>query len=122
VTRKTSNRADRQIKQGDTKQVVSQQVHYSGPLPPSTELDQYNQILPGAAERILAMAESEAKHRHALENQQLLNENDVIKKTFSERRIGQMCGLFVGVFAIAAGVYAAVMELNGLADLSALVA
>jgi len=41
---------------------------YSGPLPPSQELMNYNNIIPGAAERIITMAEKEAEHRRSAEN------------------------------------------------------
>lgn len=40
---------------------------YSGPLPPSTELEAYDRVLPGAAERIFSMAESFAAHTQHLE-------------------------------------------------------
>ena len=39
----------------------------SGPLPPPEMLAQYEEILPGAAERILSMAERQAEHRQKLE-------------------------------------------------------
>src|SRR6202034_4192812 len=38
-----------------------------GPLPPSREFAGYEQALPGAADRVLRMAESEQEHRDALE-------------------------------------------------------
>jgi len=41
---------------------------FSGPLPPPSVLSQYNQVVPGAAERIIAMAESQSEHRQQLEN------------------------------------------------------
>jgi len=107
-----SNSLDKQKnppnKRGD-KRVISQQVqHYEGPIPPADELRRYNDVLHNAAERILTMAESEATHRHCLEKKQLTNEQGVIDKTFRERARGQWFGLFIGVFTIAAGVYAAV--------------
>lgn len=51
--------------------VVREETHiqasYSGPLPPPGLLKQYNEIIPDAAERILCVAEQQAKHRQALE-------------------------------------------------------
>jgi uncharacterized membrane protein len=44
---------------------------YSGPLPTSGEFQGYNQVLPGAADRILTIAEKESEHRHALEKDEL---------------------------------------------------
>jgi len=51
---------------------TSQSLMYSGPLPPSGEFTMYDKALPGAAERILSLAEKEVAHRHKTENK-LLN-------------------------------------------------
>lgn len=40
---------------------------FSGPIPPPTILDGYERILPGAAERIMKLAEDEARHRRSVE-------------------------------------------------------
>lgn len=40
---------------------------YSGPLPPAEQMRQYEDILPGSANRILSMAERQEAHRHELE-------------------------------------------------------
>jgi uncharacterized membrane protein len=42
---------------------------HSGPLPHPQILHGYNQIVPGAAERILSLAENQQAHRHRLESQ-----------------------------------------------------
>ncbi|MBR2674038.1 MAG: DUF2335 domain-containing protein [Mogibacterium sp.] len=44
---------------------------YSGPLPQPKHLRQYENVVPGAANRILEMAESEASHRHSFEKEML---------------------------------------------------
>ena len=44
-------------------QIHSTTMSYQGPLPPPEDLEQYNQTLPGAAERILSMAEKEQQIR-----------------------------------------------------------
>lgn len=41
---------------------------FEGPLPPPSMLEHYNEIVPGAAERILAMAEQNGEHRRGLES------------------------------------------------------
>jgi uncharacterized membrane protein len=48
---------------------VSQSIRAvrSGPLPDAAELQRYNQITPGLADRIVAMAEKEQGHRHSLQ-------------------------------------------------------
>ncbi len=43
--------------------IVHAQMEFSGPLPPPQVLGQYDEILPGAAERILRMAEKQQDHR-----------------------------------------------------------
>jgi uncharacterized membrane protein len=47
--------------------VVSQITKFSGPLPPPDQLAKYNQVLPGAADRIMTMAEHQSAHRMELE-------------------------------------------------------
>ena len=49
-------------RQRELHQSVSIQ-HISGPLPSPDALAKYDQVVPGAAERIIKMAEQEAKHR-----------------------------------------------------------
>lgn len=41
---------------------IAMQV-YSGPIPSANELKKYEDVLPGAAERIIAMAENQSRHR-----------------------------------------------------------
>ena len=43
------------------------QVRFQGPLPPPAILEHYDRIVPGAAARILVMAENQSKHRQVLE-------------------------------------------------------
>lgn len=52
------------------REVVSQQIsveRFQGPLPHPAILEKYNQIVPGAAERIIKMAEEQSRHRRAIE-------------------------------------------------------
>jgi uncharacterized membrane protein len=39
--------------------------HYSGPIPSASELEKYERILPGAADRIMTQAEKEGEFRRA---------------------------------------------------------
>lgn len=48
-----------------------QEASFSGPLPPPALLRQYEEILPGTAERIVSMAEKEQGHRHLQDSQAL---------------------------------------------------
>lgn len=47
---------------------------FSGPLPPPDVFGGYDKILPGAAERILKMAEDEAQHRRSQESKMVDSE------------------------------------------------
>ena len=55
---------------GEAVQVVSMLIaqSHSGPLPAPRDFANYDRALPGAAERILAMAENEQTHRHGIED------------------------------------------------------
>src|SRR5690349_10580998 len=52
---------------------------FLGPLPPPEALAQYERVLPGAADRIMTMAEKQADHRQKLERRV------VGSNTFNER-------------------------------------
>lgn len=78
---------------------------YQGPIPPSLELERYEQVLPGAAERILAMAEREQASRHDRED---LETRTNIKLAHNGQRIqlfGMVCALIITAACIGAAVY-----------------
>ena len=77
---------------------VSQE--FAGPIPPPSMMKQYEETLPGSADRILKMAENQSEHRQSLEKKKL---------SFSNREvhIGQVLGFFIGVIAIVTGGYTA---------------
>jgi uncharacterized membrane protein len=66
---------------------------FSGPLPPPEALDRYNQIVPGLAERIVAMAESQSQHRQALERK-------VIDSNIRNERLGQVFAFFIAMTVV----------------------
>ncbi|CAK8742109.1 hypothetical protein SODG_005429 [Sodalis praecaptivus] len=41
---------------------------FTGPFPPPDILEKYNQVLPGAAERIFSLTEREQQHRHFIQS------------------------------------------------------
>ena len=69
---------------------------YSGPIPPASELAKYETILPGAANRILTMAEKQSQHRQKMENT-MLNANIKAEKN------GQIFGFIIFSIAVIAG-------------------
>jgi len=80
-------------KQHQMTQAVVQSQHFSGPLPHPAILEQFNKIVPGAAERIILMAENQAKHRQELEK-------IVIQSDIRDGRLGLHYGLVIGVVGI----------------------
>lgn len=50
---------------------VQEVSRFTGPIPPPDLLAEYDQILPGLAERIVTMAEGEANHRRGIQRRQM---------------------------------------------------
>lgn len=85
---------------GDRRLVASisrTEVNWSGPIPPPEVLEKYNAILPGMAERILAMAEKQSNHRQDLE-----------KKVIGADVIKSYLGMIFALIIVLAGIVAAV--------------
>lgn len=70
------------------------QESFSGPMPHPNILKGYEEVLPGAAERILQMAENEQQHRHKQEDR-------ICKGSVSQVKRGQWIALFVVVMLTA---------------------
>lgn len=113
---RASNQAARVVQQ-----TVQAQFH-QGPLPPPELLRQYDTISPGAADRIIAMAEGEAVHRRESENKQLDSDIDVrrmmaetesrrIDGIFESDKIGQILGAVVSGVALLAAAGTAIAGL-----------
>ncbi|AUG76102.1 hypothetical protein CFP65_1198 [Kitasatospora sp. MMS16-BH015] len=83
-------------------------VSRSGPLPDARELQSYEQVHPGAANRILSMAEREQRHRHDMEER-------IVTQPFRLARIGQGCGLAAVLLLGALAAYLAYLGEGGLA-------
>ena len=76
---------------------------YSGPLPPADELAAYESVLPGAAERIVAMAEGYAKHTQLLETEAMRQER-------SEYRWGRGLAAIIVLAVLAACLFALYLD------------
>jgi uncharacterized membrane protein len=84
-----------------TRQVITRvSKFFSGPLPPPEVLIGYNEAFQGAAERIVAMAESQLKHRQGLESK-------VVESNCRNERTGQIIGAVLSGIAILGGIYLA---------------
>ncbi|MBC2855469.1 DUF2335 domain-containing protein [Cetobacterium sp. 2A] len=89
---------------GQEMKVVHQEA-YQGPLPHPDLLKKFEDITPGAAERILLMAEKEQQHRHQLENEILIKESENIKNEIELKGRGLIFGFLLALLIIIAGVY-----------------
>ncbi len=83
--------------------VIATHQSFTGPLPPPAILHQYDQVLAGAADRILTMAESQTKHRIGLEG--LVVRSDVRKSYIGQGAafIIAMTGFGIGGWLIYSG-------------------
>jgi uncharacterized membrane protein len=70
--------------------VVHQQttVVWSGPISPPDDLRKINDLVPGAAERILIMAEKEQEKRHQIERLAVEKEIDLARAEQTDFRRG----------------------------------
>lgn len=60
------------MKRNSVPQNISYTEAFSGPIPPPNLLERYEAITPGAADRILTMAENQSKHRIAAESEKTI--------------------------------------------------
>ena len=84
---------------------------HNGPLPPARTLAGYEKVLPGAAERVMQMAEREQAHRHQMQVTQQKFEADLQTKAITEQleinKTGQRYGFIISLVVLAlAGVMA----------------
>lgn len=79
---------------------------FSGPLPPPEILQRYNEIVPGAADRIIKMAESQHHHRQALEK-------SVVDSNVFSQKIGLGLGFIIAMTAIGGGIWLSAIGRSG---------
>jgi len=77
---------------------IQKAEQFHGPLPRPSDFSQYEAILPGAAERIVAMAERQAVHRQGLEKK-------VIDSDALQALVGTVFGLVIGLFGLGVAGY-----------------
>jgi uncharacterized membrane protein len=80
--------------------VLSAEYRHSGPLPDPRTLQMYDAVMPGLGERIVTMAEDEARHRRDLERK-------VVGSDVDRARDGQRMAFALAVFFLGASVWLA---------------
>lgn len=82
----------------NSNQVVHQEARYSGPIPLPAMLADYEAILPGSADRILAMAENQSAHRIEIEK-------IAVNARARDSLLGIVAGFLIGVSALATSAF-----------------
>lgn len=78
--------------------IISAAAVWNAPLPPPSSLREYNEILPGAADRILQMAEKEQDYSYNLVR--------TVANSDSRRAyLGLVAGFIISVLGIGGGIY-----------------
>ncbi len=67
-----------------------------GPIPSGAELQRYESVMPGAADRIFKMAETNQTHRHAIEAK-------VVDGNVTSQARGQLFAFILSLVIVAAG-------------------
>ena len=74
------------------------QESFSGPLPPPAMLAEYDKVLPGGAERLVKMAESQIAHRQDIER-------TVIRSNARAQVLGQVFAFILSFCVICGGLF-----------------
>ena len=77
------------------KNVIVREVFsaFSGPLPSPDVLEKFDKVVPGAAERIIKMAEEQSLHRRGLEKK-------VIDSDIQRSKWGQILGFVIAIIGL----------------------
>ncbi|MFW5895383.1 MAG: DUF2335 domain-containing protein [archaeon] len=76
-----------------TAQSIEHSTSFSGPLPPPSILDEYNNVLDNGAERIMKMAENQSNHRIEMEKH-------AIKEELRQSKTGQNFGFILAIIGM----------------------
>lgn len=76
--------------------VTRRSSSFSGPIPPPSMLKEYDEVLPGMADRILKMAENQSSHRLQIEHKVVIGE-------ITRAQLGMRCAFFIAVLGLVLG-------------------
>ena len=89
---------DPSVRRQVVQETVEFAVEFSGPLPPAPMLKSYDQVVPGSAARLIAMAEKEQAHLHAMERRR-------VQLPFTLELCGILGGIVVTIVGLSLGAY-----------------
>ena len=83
----------------ELKQVVEEviQSEFSGPIPPPSIINGYEEVVPGSADRIIRMAEKQSEHRQHMEE-------IMIKTEARDSLLGILFAFILGIGCIVASI------------------
>jgi uncharacterized membrane protein len=96
VSKQRANKPPNPPSRREARTAITTQIEessFSGPIPPPAILEEYDRIIPGAAERILRMAEADAQFQRDITLSALGAEAAEVKR-------GQILGFLIGTFAL----------------------
>lgn len=85
----------------------------TGPLPSPEILAQYDKVVPGAALRIIEMAEAQAKHRRELERTQMEANVSIARQGLQLDSRGQLFGFIIAITGLGAAAFTVYLVPNG---------
>ena len=85
--------------------VTARASYFSGPLPDPETLKKYEEAMPGTVDRIIKMAEEQAKHRQEIEKAEVNTES-------RDSMLGILSALFMGLGILVAGTLIAILAKN----------
>lgn len=89
--------------------MTNNHCNFVGSLPSPEVLAQYNHLVAGAADRIVAIAEREQEHRHKMQEKLLDARLLAQRQARNERRLGQIFAFSLAVIAVVCGAIAAML-------------
>ena len=85
----------------------------SGPVPDPGSLERYEKVLPGLAERLIKLSETEVLHRRDQEQKQLATNIELARENQKEAFRGQIFGFLIGISALITASVTAILGAPG---------
>ncbi|MES0335575.1 MAG: DUF2335 domain-containing protein [Candidatus Magnetobacterium sp. LHC-1] len=86
------------------KVIAASAISFSGPIPSPDILKGYSELSADLPERIIKMAEEEAKHAHEMEREKLRIDEKCLDGDISRQKRGQLFGLIIGLSGLASAI------------------
>lgn len=90
------------LDKGDVRSFLAR-ASYQGPLPPAQEFAAYEKALPGSADRILRMAETQIAHRHAYELESL-------RGYLVDKKLSMLLGFIFAVLILGFAIWCVILN------------